>query len=713
MSSYGETQLTEAKKGTSIFRPRARLLSLLGEQLITNEVIAVVELIKNAFDADATTVTLHLKKVTNVEEGEIIIEDNGSGMTLDTIMNVWLEPGTEYRKTQRERGERSKIFHRPLLGEKGIGRFAAHRLGNVIILTTRTKDAESEINVEVNWIMFEQNKYLEEIPVHWWISKLEAFAGEKHGTRIVIRALKKAWTQDVVANLKGKLEALQAPLREEYNFEINIVAPEFPDVEKRKKISLDEILEKALYSFEGSVNEEGHLQAVYRFRHDAFPEKARETPIEKDMRLRGFSLPQGGRRFPLCGFFDIRFYAWDLDPRDLKETITRRYYDANIKPLTGVRIYRDGFKVWPYGEPGNDWLNLDLRRVNNPRKCLSNNQIIGIINISANNNPKLRDKTDREGIIENEAFEDFQTLVLYAISEFETERRKDRIDILALREEKRKDRTTEAIEQLRGKMKKREHIAIYGKDVNRVENAYFAEIRDTIEPLIVSAGIGIAYQMPAHEILLTVKDLEKIIDSHRVHLRRIGVGGKIIETIPNMLEITEMIKDVADGALELTRRKGRRFSLRSAVDFTCYIKGPSLRDEKIEVNIKEKESISIKGQKNLVMACVLNLLDNSIYWLSEVQEKLIQILIDHDINLNPRIVVSDNGPGINRADLRYLGEAFWTRKPGGTGLGLFISKRAMKANNGELDFGLPDEELDFLSGANVILRFSPEVEIKG
>lgn len=687
-------------------------MSLLGEQLITNEVVAIVELVKNAFDADATLVTLHFQKTSSIEEGEIVIEDNGTGMTLDTISNVWLEPGTEYRKVQRDRGEKSKIFKRPILGEKGIGRFAVHRLGNVIVLTTRTQGDESEINVEVNWVMFEQNKYLEEIPVYWWLSKPTAFVGEKHGTRIVIRDLKKAWSRDMVRDLQTKLEALQAPLREKYNFEIDLIAPEFPDLKKRKKIILDEILKKALYSFEGSVDAKGHLYAVYRFTHEGFPKLARKDEIKKDIRSKRFLLPDGDKRSPLCGPLYIRFYVWDLDPKDLKETISRPYYDRNIKPHVGLRIYRDGFRVWPYGELGNDWLGLDLRRVNNPRKCLSNNQIIGIINISGDSNPALIDKTDREGIIETEAYEDFQTLVLLALHEFETERRKDRIKALSLRKRKRIDRTTEAIDQLRGKMKKTDHLAIYGKDLKRVENAYFAEVRDTLEPLIVSAGIGIAYQMPAHEIVLTIKDLENIIKSHESSLRRVGVGGKILETVPSMLEITGMIRDVADGALELTKRKPRKFSLRSAVNFTCYIKEPSLKAERIEVSIDERDKITIKGQKNLVMACLLNLLDNSIYWLSEVQERRIQIIIDHDIELSPRIVVSDNGRGISRADLPYLGEAYWTRKPDGTGLGLFISNRAMKANKGEVDFGFFGDEPDFLSGANVILKFSPEVEIK-
>jgi len=661
-------------------------------------------------------VTLLLKNVSDIEEGEMIIEDNGTGMTLDTILNVWLEPGTEFRKTQREKGERSKIYERPLLGEKGIGRFAAHRLGNVIVLTTRTKGAESETNVEVNWVMFEQNKYLKEIPVHWWTSKPRVFTGEKHGTRLIIRGLKKSWNQYMVGNLKEKLEALQVPLKEKYNFEIKLVSPEFPDIEERKEITLDEISKTALYSFEGSIDKTGYLRADYEFKHDAFPEETRKEKIEKDLRElkpRAFSLPEGGVKFPRCGPFSIRFYVWDLDPTDLKETVTRRRYEAEIRPRIGVRIYRDGFRVWPYGEPGNDWLKLDSRRVNNPTKCVSNNQILGIVNISGEKNPKLVDKTDREGIIDSEAFEDLTNLVTLAISEFEWERREDRDRIVALRRRKKRiDRTTEAIDKLRKKMKRKNELINYKQEIDNIENAYLAEVRDTIEPLIVSAGIGIAYLMPAHEITLTIQDLEKGIKLLGSNLERLGVGGRIGETIPKMLETTDLIRGIADGALELTRRKGHRFSLRSAVDFAHYIKKPSLIAEKIQVKIVEKDKITIRGKKNLVMTCILNLLDNSIYWLHNTKDKLVQITIDRDSDSNPRIIVSDNGPGIRREDLRYLGEAYWTRKPDGTGLGLFISKRAMKANNGEVDFGLFGEEPDFLSGANVILRFSRRVEIK-
>lgn len=708
--------MSDINRGSAVFKPRARLLSLLGEQLITNEVIAVVELVKNAWDARANSVTVTLENAADPENGRIVVEDDGTGMTLDTILNVWLEPGTEYRKNQRTELQESGVEYRPILGEKGIGRFAAHRLGNVIEVITKDKDSEVEVLVEVNWRMFDQNKSLADVPVYWMTRKPKVFTENKHGTKLIISDLKTAWNQGMAENLAEKLDALQAPLLEKYGFSIKVTAPEFFDIEK-KEMPLKEIFKTAIYSFKGFVSENGFLEGTYQFSENAFPSECREKLVSEDVRPKSFVLKKGELRKPCCGPFTIRLYVWDLDLATLRETVKRGFYVRTIKPHTGVRIHRDGFRVWPYGELGNDWLNLDSRRVNNPTKCISNNQVIGIVNISGQDNPGLVDKTDREGIIASQAFEDFKDIVLSAISTFEVERRNDRDKIAHLTQGKKKrfDLTVEAIKELTEEMKKNSDLAIYEKDIAKIEDAYTREVKEVIEPLIVSAGVGIAYLMPAHEIHISITALEKQIKSLESELVRIGVGGQIADAIPNILGTIKMIREVAEGALKLTSKKTETFSLKSAVEFACYIKQPSMQLEGVNwaIDQKDKYSLTIRGQKNLVTACVLNVLDNSIYWLSHTQDKKIRITIDHDSNLRPRVVVSDNGPGIRREDVPYLGEAFWTRKPEGTGLGLFISKRAMESNRGEVSFGFAGEEPEFMSGANVILTFAQDMEIKG
>lgn len=131
------------------FRPRARIIHLLGDQLIRNAGIAVFELVKNAYDADASRCTVTMFEITNPDKARIVIQDDGQGMTYETVTGVWLEPGTEYRTKQKEQGERTKKGRLPL-GEKGIGRFAVHKLGKQIKLVTRAADSR-EVVLDLDW----------------------------------------------------------------------------------------------------------------------------------------------------------------------------------------------------------------------------------------------------------------------------------------------------------------------------------------------------------------------------------------------------------------------------------------------------------------------------------------------------------------------------------------------------------------------------------
>ena len=130
------------------FRPRARLLQLLGDELIGSSRLAVFELVKNAYDADAETVRIVLENIDS-SEASIVVEDDGEGMTLDTIRNIWLVPGHDHRARQRAEMRRTRRGRLPL-GEKGLGRFAAHKLGNRIEVVTRA-DEQPECVVSIDW----------------------------------------------------------------------------------------------------------------------------------------------------------------------------------------------------------------------------------------------------------------------------------------------------------------------------------------------------------------------------------------------------------------------------------------------------------------------------------------------------------------------------------------------------------------------------------
>ena len=140
------------------------MLLLLGDQLIRDAGIAVFELVKNAYDADASSVDIEMLNADDPKKGQIIVSDNGIGMGWNVVTQVWLEPGTDYRESQKKKGIRTAIHNRTPLGEKGIGRFAAHKLGRFIKLVTREVDAP-EVVVQINWDDFLGDQYLSDTTV--------------------------------------------------------------------------------------------------------------------------------------------------------------------------------------------------------------------------------------------------------------------------------------------------------------------------------------------------------------------------------------------------------------------------------------------------------------------------------------------------------------------------------------------------------------------
>jgi signal transduction histidine kinase len=701
------------KKGEAPFRPRARLLLILGEELITNEVIAVVELVKNAYDADATRVEVRLDSITDVEKGRIVVEDNGVGMDLATILNVWLEPATGHRTSRKKRGERTAKFGRPMLGEKGVGRFAAHKLGDVVELITRAEGSDTEVHLVVDWRKFKEDKYLDEVSIHWEERSPRFFMDQRYGTRIIMREFgdRKPWDERMVHNLATKLKGLNSPFGKELEFEVNLIAPEFREILKELP-DLKKIVEEPVYLLEGDIDEDGHFHYFYRYSYLPYGWLSRELQTDEDIRDADHFSGDEGLRKPDCGPFNVHFHVWDLDPQSLRDTIGSRFYGDFVKPHTGVRIYRDNFRVWPYGESDDDWLSLDSRRVNNPTLRISRNQVIGVVEISQERNENLRDKTDREGLIAGPTFDDFRQLVTNAVAVLERERRKDKNRVDQLREKKQpEDDVTRAIGGLREEVEKHRDTDKYGKQIDRVESTYRQRIKEVLDPFIVSAGLGIAYALPVHEIIRNVDDLQRLL---RDAVEKSGENQEILQRVNQALTAVGQIEEMVRGVGQMIRRgRPTTMPLSAPVQDALDIMRLRLQKEHIQPTFHEDERIYIRGQRNLIGTAVLNLIDNSYYWLrhNKPEDRRLVIRVGRDAEGRPRILVMDNGPGI-RDDPALLVEPFFTRKPDGSGLGLYIVDRVQKAHDGQLIFLNRNDEPDLLDGANVALTFPREKEEK-
>lgn len=195
------------------FKTRARIINQLGEQLIKNESIALLELIKNSYDADASECSVTMTNPDSEKDGSITIIDNGLGMDKKILETGWLEIGTSFKEDLNINGikYRSPNFKRLPLGEKGIGRLGVHRLGKIIKVITK-KENSDECVLEINWNDIEKSKYIEDLPIKITTRKPVTFKSST-GTKIVISQLRVPWDRKMARDCARTILSLNSPFK--------------------------------------------------------------------------------------------------------------------------------------------------------------------------------------------------------------------------------------------------------------------------------------------------------------------------------------------------------------------------------------------------------------------------------------------------------------------------------------------------------------------
>lgn len=255
-------------------RATSHIINLLGDELIGSDSLAIFELVKNAYDADATLVTISFNDLDSSNRN-IVIEDNGVGMTSSVIQNVWLTIGTDYKKKQ---AKISKKFHRVSLGNKGVGRLAVHRLADEILLESQAEGDLFGSSLRINWKeLVQSEEYIEDLSVEVKDGISKGFV-DNHGTRITLTGLKtKKWTRAILKELARKIVSIKNPFCDLDSFEIKLISNE-----SEKQHWLDEIqspvwiLNNSLYNFSFRIepSEQGELASFhwkYSFNPINFP----------------------------------------------------------------------------------------------------------------------------------------------------------------------------------------------------------------------------------------------------------------------------------------------------------------------------------------------------------------------------------------------------------------------------------------------------------
>lgn len=741
-----------ADKGKELhFRPYARLLTMLGDQLIKDEKTALVELIRNSYDADASRVVVDFENFGEdwsvTQESRIVIADDGCGMTREIIEKAWMNPASPNKFKQKAVQPQTTLKKRTIVGEKGIGRFALFKLGACVRVTTRAENSADEINLFMDFSSYKDEftalkngqeclPFLSELTATLSESTPRVFTDDgksAHGTRLEISSLKiKKWTHDIFEAIVRDISYLQ-PIFSLATGHQTVAKDDFTVLFRRNgKIvnandeddvsKLRNLLEgKAVLKVEDGVYDD--VRHVFSFRLNGYRqngsrhEKSFEA-LRHYSRDRFTEKKQRGERFPECGSFQFAFYVFDLRV-DQGDVETSRYYlkpeESKTVKKHRIYLYRDNMRVFPYGDDDDDWLRVDMLRGTAAASAyLSNDQVVGCIEITQKGNPGLKDKTSREGLVsEGAAVRDFidaiQMFLQYLRKEEYSKYREDvrrRKEHRAAQQEKLAPTISKLAKYASTIDDKKLHDQVEAVSAAAKTQKEIAERRcEILEDL---AGVGLSVETAAHDLMVMASKAKKLAQGLETEA---ALGGPARasdhERVQSLMDAIGFIEDRIRDFLPLfrsSRQKVHQVSVGEVLGKVIKVYKPVLLAAEIPIPQVPQEDFFIECTDAVLMQSFINLLDNSIYWLKNekgIQFPRIVIRINADEKL---IVFSDNGPGITPENAPYIFDPFFSTKQDGRGLGLYIAKQLL----GRYGYSIQLVQDARKAGATFELSFQPQ-----
>lgn len=390
------------------FSVDAGIINRLGKELVGRHETAVSELVKNAYDADATEVKLIFKNAWQ-PGGSLEIIDNGVGMTRNQLIDGFMRLSS----SDKIHNPKSPNFNRTRAGRKGIGRFATQRLGNKLTIITQTLSSEVALRVIVDWNQFQTDIDLSSIA-----NSIEVIPKEiQEGTTLIIENLREGWSDPMIKRVYRYTSDLLQPFplskrrkeEQKHQSDPGFKSSYFRESESEENKIIDEqeaFLKHALAEIQGYVLDNGQGCWTLKSEKLDFPETVFDIGSdEKDDNSKFQYLKDVHFQ---CSYF---IYDESLLSKQLKTFIQGVGLEKG-----GLRLYRNGFRVLPYAEKGNDWLGLDASvRRRNVLPPHANNSFFGFVEVSDNAGIRYEETSSREGLIENEAFKELADFVYRSI----------------------------------------------------------------------------------------------------------------------------------------------------------------------------------------------------------------------------------------------------------------------------------------------------------
>jgi len=624
-----------------------------------------------------------------------------------------------------------------LQGRKGIGRFAASIMGQEMTLSTVDENGEKSEAV-IDWRIFKTDEFLENIEL--LIERKET--NESSGTEILIIAKDEKyqeividdegneeviekidsklsyWNRDSLEQLINELRKLISPFEEstEDEFEINLSFENAPFQEIDEEITIDTypIIKYYDYRIFGTISDNGTASLV--FENNINPEAVQTEEISQKFEL------SGNNKY--CGQVKVDFRVFDREPdaidnlinKGLINPVSKKYMGKNearrlLNEVYGVNVYKNNFRIRPYGNGGVDWLDLDKDRIQNFTLKISNNQIVGFVTIQSEEKSGLEEKSARDGLKENEYYFGLKELAQKALFELETRRLAYRI-----KSEKSRGKSTKVQDTINSLFslaevkssigKKLSEFKIDKKAIDEIDNiltkeeAKKAELKEEIEKTIAiyqgQATLGKIVNFILHEgrkplqfFNSETKVMERYLKFYRAtndeeHLNELtkSINGFKI----NSKFISTLFKRISPLAKQ-KREKKTDFSVMRVINESLNVFKSSVEEANIDVVIIGDEKVEIFGWSEDLYIALTNLIENSIYWLeiskSDEKKVIIEVIQNEDTVI---IDYKDTGPGLTDLEIESgaIFEPGYSKKIDGTGLGLAIAGEASDRLNGEL-----------------------------
>lgn len=663
------------------------LLRRLGEELNPSPVNGIIELVKNSYDADSPQCTVTIVQPRTVDgkiiPGHLIIEDLGDGMTEKDFRDGWLILG----RSRKSSSVPTYLGRRPV-GDKGLGRLSALRMGRKVTVISRPKKARgSELHLVIDWARFDRSRTPNEVSLT--IRTVPISRRTHPGTIIHIDGIERKLEPSEIERLNRGVLLVANPFEEAKEpFAVTLTIDPPP---RRLLPKVPDLMKSAAFILDSAVAADGTMSASLSDGNGAL--LATATPDDLETRFVRY-----GRDASSAARMPVRFKLWIF-------LLVSREFPGGMKDLNavrsllqefgGVHVFLDGVRVAPYGDPNDDWVGMASMRASNPEYMPQPRTAMGYITLEAQ--PLLKQKTDRSGFLESPATEALRAFLRAALAWQSSVRIGFRDNAeQQVRQTGKIERDQIAVQLnslftgLQGPNKDKASALV--KRLGDVASRQEAVLSREIELYRSLGTAGIAASVFAHESANNA--LARIRNNTTAVQFRVKKKDKALaeQTDPLVLRVTEdvdgllAVSEITLSLVKAKHRKRQRVALAAVITSVLEVFRPYLVLNKVSVQYTPlpKETFLL-GSRAAVECILVNLITNAMQAMDLANTSKPTIRITGEITGKRAIItVTDNGPGIKEISLTDIWQPGETTRDEGTGLGLTIVRSSVRDLNGRV-----------------------------